>query len=64
MWDWETIEFTENLENLENVEAQDDTHWLEISREELAERMHLANENIAKALKWTKPVDSTPFLTK
>lgn len=61
MWDWETMEFTENLENLE---AQDETHWLEISREELAERMHLANENIAKALKWTKPVVSTPFLTK
>lgn len=62
---WETMDFTEKAKN---NDIQNTAQWLEhaseIPSEELAKKVHLANEHIAEALRWTKPVISTPRLTK
>ena len=62
MANWESFEENQKeLEKNDNPEEQQEVH---VDDKEFAERMHLANENIAKALKWTKPVTTTPSLTK
>jgi spore coat protein CotF len=62
MKNWEFIdESHKEVEGNDIFEEQPEVH---VDDKEFAERMHLANENIAKALKWTKPVTTTPPLTK
>ena len=62
MANWESFEENqEEFERNDNPEEQPEVH---VDDKEFAEKMHLANENIARALKWTKPVTTTPPLTK
>lgn len=62
MKNWEFIdESHKEVVRNDIFEEQPEVH---VDDEEFAERMHLANKNIAKALKWTKPVTTTPPLTK
>ena len=51
----------DEFERNDNPEEQPEVH---VDDKEFAEKLHLANENIARALKWTKPVTTTPPLTK